>query len=434
MVMKFNILIKVLLLGIAVLDQIPTVSAFAFSNQSPKITTRTSLIIPTDKYLKYTNHDIHLFASKEIDSNDDLLNALEESDSSDSLASFRESASSNISSLLSSFSDADSSTGVTDMEGMKEDHSIASPEFTDNFEWDVYICQSKQCKALGSSATLDSFKAMSPSTVQIHPAYLTKTKAKGPNIRCIQRVPPYKAFEVNNVNDVDKVYRILTKHMNLIVSLTARDCLKFTYQGNQHLGKGELTEAIVCYNKALATGYESQEGILLLLRATAYLKRAFEHQSELRKLVADLAKTVPDPADLGRLYQLAAQHPTTLAKPLFNKVLSDTRAQDKKFRQTKYRHGLYEYALLHAAQDSLRSTQLLPHHAKTWLRAGDALAELRKLKESSMYYQKAIDLDPTLKDRLEPVIERLERSQEFLDKAKGWWSSDTLRLALDVAG
>jgi hypothetical protein len=146
--MKFNILIKVLLLGIALLDQIPTVSAFAFSNQSPKITTRTSLIIPTDKYLKYTNHDIHLFASKEIDSNDDLLNALEESDSSDSLASFRESASSNISSLLSSFSDADSSTGVADTEGIKEDKSIASPEFKDNFEWDVYICQSKQCKGM----------------------------------------------------------------------------------------------------------------------------------------------------------------------------------------------------------------------------------------------------------------------------------------------
>jgi tetratricopeptide (TPR) repeat protein len=118
----------------------------------------------------------------------------------------------------------------------------------------------------------------------------------------------------------------------------------------------------------------------------------------------------------------------------FLQVLSDTRAQDKKFRQTKYRHGLYEYALLHAAQDALRSTQLLPYHAKTWLRAGDALAELRKLKESSMYYQKAIELDPTLKDRLEPVIDKLERSQEFLDKAKGWVSSDTLRLALDVAG
>jgi tetratricopeptide (TPR) repeat protein len=140
-----------------------------------------------------------------------------------------------------------------------------------------------------------------------------------------------------------------------------------------------------------------------------------------------------DPAQLGRLYQLASQYPA-LSKPLFHKVVSDTKLQDKKFRQTKYRHGLYEYALLHAAQDSLRSTQLLPYHSKTYLRAGDALAELRKLKESALYYQKAIELDPTLKERLEPVIERMERSQEFLEKAKGWYSNDTLRLALDVAG
>lgn len=166
---------------------------------------------------------------------------------------------------------------------------------------------------------------------------------------------------------------------------------------------------------------------------TAYLKRAFAHQAILRQTVDDLSETVPDPAKLGKLYHIANTNPS-LSKALFNKVLRDTKLQDKKFRQTKYRHGLYEYALLHAAQDSLRSTQLLPHHAKTWLRAGDALAELRKLKESALYYQKAMELDPTLRNRLEPVIERLERSQTFLDKAKGWYSSDTLRLALDVAG
>eukprot|EP00553_Chaetoceros_curvisetus_P007290 CAMPEP_0204618938 /NCGR_PEP_ID=MMETSP0717-20131115/5446_1 /ASSEMBLY_ACC=CAM_ASM_000666 /TAXON_ID=230516 /ORGANISM="Chaetoceros curvisetus" /LENGTH=264 /DNA_ID=CAMNT_0051632805 /DNA_START=138 /DNA_END=932 /DNA_ORIENTATION=+ len=245
---------------------------------------------------------------------------------------------------------------------------------------------------------------------------------------------PPKAFEVNNVNDIDKVYRILTEHMGITnISVAARDCLKYTYQGNAHLEKNELDKAISSYNAALNTGYDAQEGIVLLLRATAYLKRAFQHQEELRKSVQDLAETVPDPENLGRLYNLAAQHPS-LSKPLFQKVLTDSKKQDGKFRQTKFRHGLYEYALLHAAQDALRSTQILPHHAKTWLRAGDALAELRKLKESAMYYQKAIDLDPTLRDRLEPVIERLERSQRFLDKAKGWWSSDTLRLALDVAG
>ena len=217
------------------------------------------------------------------------------------------------------------------------------------------------------------------------------------------------------------------------ISNKARECLKYTYEGNAHLEKNELGQAIACYNAALATNYEPQEGILLLLRATAYLKRAFAHQVELRKTVHDLSETVPDPVQLGRLYQVAAQHPS-LSKPLFHKVLNDCKFQDKKFRQTKYRHGLYEYALLHAAQDALRSTQLLPHHAKTWLRAGDALAELRKLKESVLYYQKAMELDPTLRERLEPVIERLERSQLFLEKAKGWYSSDVLRLALDVAG
>lgn len=217
------------------------------------------------------------------------------------------------------------------------------------------------------------------------------------------------------------------------ISHQARDCLKYTYEGNAYLEQNSLGDAIACYNSALATNYQPQKGILLLLRATAYLKRAFAHQAELRKTVNDLSACVPDPSDLGRVYQLAAQHPS-LAKPLFNRVLRDSKFQDKKFRLTKYRHGLYEYALLHAAQDSLRSTQLLPHHAKTWLRAGDALAELRKLKESALYYQKAMELDPTLRDRLEPVIERLERSQQFLEKAKGWYSSDTLRLVLDVAG
>jgi tetratricopeptide (TPR) repeat protein len=381
-------------------------------------------------------------------SNDAFLNSLEEIDgkepSSESLAVLRESASSNIETILSTFSDKDPPDKKL-KDALQEEASTnknaprsntASPSITPQpqHEWDVYICLSKNSKERGASATLDTFQSLSPPSVQIHPAILSKSKAKGPNVRCVQVQHPHKAFEVNNVNEIDKVYRILTKHMGIEhISLQARDCLKFTYQGNSHLEQNELSEAIASYNSALATNYQPQEGILLLLRATAYLKRAFAHQVELRKTVNDLSDSVPDPTDLGRLYQIAAQHPS-LSKPLFNKVMRDCKLQDKKFRQTKYRHGLYEYALLHAAQDSLRSTQLLPHHAKTWLRAGDALAELRKLKESALYYQKAIELDPTLRDRLEPVIERLERSQQFLEKAKGWYSRDTLRLVLDVAG
>ncbi len=37
----------------------------------------------------------------------------------------------------------------------------------------------------------------------------------------------------------------------------------------------------------------------------------------------------------------------------------------------KFRHGLYEYALIHAAQDALRATQILPSNAQAWLRAAD---------------------------------------------------------------
>lgn len=346
-------------------------------------------------------------------------------------------------------------------------------------DWDVYVCQSKNSKERGStvydafvallaSSALDSTnpqKAMkveesssrsdkaqptsikessivnagfnSKPKVQIHPAILSKTKGKGPTIRVLKRSSPFTAFEVNNVNHVDKVYYILTNYMNITIPQGAKSCLNWTYTGNAHLEKQEIKEAIDAYNKALSYKEyttEEQIGTILLLRSTAYLKRAKQHQTVLKEVVSDLSATVPDPASLGKLYNIAQGFPT-LTNILFTKLLDDTKAQDVKFRQTKYRHGLYEYALLHATQDSLQATQLLPHHARAWLRAGDSLAELQRLRESAMYYERAMELDPNLKRRLIPVINRLNRSQELLDRARSMgWSGDTLRLALDVAG
>ena len=89
---------------------------------------------------------------------------------------------------------------------------------------------------------------------------------------------------------------------------------------------------------------------------------------------------------------------------------------------------------MHAAQDALRATQILPTEAQAWIRAADALAELRKMKESIQYYEKAVDLDYTLEISLRPIIEKLKASQGFLEKARALgWSEDTLRLALDIA-
>lgn len=338
--------------------------------------------------------------------------------------------------------DSISSTGIAGMEAWDANGGSLANE--NKQEWDIYICQSKACIDRGAGATLDAFIGLAPpDKVSIHPAILSKTKGKGPNVRCLHRTDDGQSFEVNNVDSVDKVYRILTKHMN-IEGINASACasLKWNYRGNEHLEKGEISEAINAYNKAIKAfpvgtvphRYVDQEGIILLMRATAYLKRAAVNRRELQIVVRDLTKAVPDPAKLRTLYSEVTKIPS-LSNPIFKRVLEDCKSQDKKFQNTKYWHGLYQFALLHAAQDSLRATQLLPDYAKTWLLAGEILAELWKLKESSQYYEKAIELDSSLADTLRPVIERLQKRQDFLDNARAYGcSEDTLRLALDVAG
>ena len=365
----------------------------------------------------------------------------------------------------------------------------------DKVQWDVYVDQSKPSKDRGSGATLDAFVGLAPAElVKVHPAIIAKARGKGPIVRCIRRVRSDEgdknvgaasggsraeqlestrtrkrddkgedddddqedgdgildAFEVSGVDSVDKVYRILTKHMGLgessggkdgnnsktsgLVDATACECLRWNYQGNAHLERNEITAAIECYGKAIATGYSEQEGVVLLMRSTAYLKRSFQHQAELRRAVEELEVLVPAPEALQSLFATAKVNPA-LANALHSRVVADSRRQERQFRRINYWHSLYEYALLHAAQDSLRATQLLPHYSRTWLRAGDALAELRKLREAARYYERAMEIDEGLVVSLMPVVERLRSSQQFLDEARALgWPEDTLRLSLDVAG
>lgn len=293
----------------------------------------------------------------------------------------------------------------------------------------------------------------------MQPAVLTRTKSKGPVVRCVSAE---RSFEVGNVDSVDKVYRVLTKHMKVEVctvdgcvchvlnvsflqqrrrpfyiqgvSTKVCDCLKWKYRANSHLENGKVSLAIDAYDKAIATGVEQQEGVLLLMRATAYLKRAADHKENLKKSVTELVKVVPDQAILQNAIEEGAAHPA-LASSVFRRVVEDAASQQKQFRRTQYRHGLYQHALLHAAQDSLRATQLLPQYATSWLRAGEILSELWKLKESTQYYERAMALDDSLASTVGPIISKLRTRQDLLDSARAYgWSEDTLRLALDVSG
>ena len=171
------------------------------------------------------------------------------------------------------------------------------------------------------------------------------------------------------------------------------------------------------------------------MRATAYLQRASSHKAQLQQIVQELMRQVPDAARLKNLYEQTQGSAPSISHAMFRKVLTDSAEQEETFRRTQYWHGLYQYALLQAAQDVLQATQLLPDYSRGWARAGEILSELWKLSESQQYYETAVQCDPSLATRLKTVIGRLRKRQDLLESARAYgWSEDTLRLALDVAG
>lgn len=174
----------------------------------------------------------------------------------------------------------------------------------------------------------------------------------------------------------------------------------------------------------------------MLLRASAYLQQAEAHKVDLQSTVEDLTEMVPDSENLkGLMVEATETEQPALSNSILSQVLQEGKRQEAQFRRTQFYHGLYQYALLHAAQDSLRATELLPGYSTSWLRAGEILSELWKLKESTQYYERAIELDNDLKETLLPIIEGLKQRQDLLERARAFgWPEDTLRLALDVAG
>jgi hypothetical protein len=350
----------------------------------------------------------------------------------------------------------------------RESPSSQSPQSEAPPVWEVYVDQSKPSLDRGGSATLDAFLGLAPpTTIRVLAATLMPTltastsaassnkKTKGPLVRCMS-TDGTQCLEVSNVDSVDKVYRVLTKHLKVSfdqVPYPLCECLKWKYKGNAHLEAGKFDDAVEAYNEALrivavlgaeipfnATNsikqqVQQQRGILLLMRATAYLQRASSHKSQLQIIVQNLMKMVPDAAKLKRLYEQTAGLSPAISHSMFRKIMADSMQQEECFRRTQYWHGLYQYALLQAAQDVLQATQLLPHYSRGWARAGEILEELWKLSESAQYYEQAVQCDSNLEAQLKPVIERLRKRQDLLESARAYgWSEDTLRLALDVAG
>jgi hypothetical protein len=93
-------------------------------------------------------------------------------------------------------------------------------------EWHIYVDQSKASMDRGggggaSSMILDAFCGLCPpSKVQVMAAVLptaNNKKNKTPWVRIISKVPGKSNMDVTNVDSLDKVYRILTKHLQIKV-------------------------------------------------------------------------------------------------------------------------------------------------------------------------------------------------------------------------
>jgi len=278
------------------------------------------------------------------------------------------------------------------------------------------------------------------------------SKGKGKVVRCIQRKRNtidsdqkcadriVSVMEIVNVDSVDKVYRIVTEHMRLVeINTQAFRCMKLYFQGNQHLNEGDPSQAIALYNQALSLAKNQPssqlpKGSILMKRARAYLKKSSDDRKTLRVLVRDLVDDVPSAFTMKTLFHTASAHPST-STLIFDRFAGDSKTIQQSFRQIRYCDGMHEFALLHAVQDSLQSTQLLPGNSRVWFLAGECLAKLRKLKESDQYYQRALEIDPNMDPyMLTRAMEKNRVTQDFMDVASAsGFSGDTLRLALDVA-
>lgn len=270
----------------------------------------------------------------------------------------------------------------------------------------VFVCTNKWCKEKGGGATLGSFIGLAPEDeVLVQGVNCLGRCNKGPNLRVLQEDGTW--LEFNRIDSVERVYKILRDFLHVSVTKPAAECLKYNFLGNAHLDKKEIGEAIKCYDKAMATGWTDQEGVVLVMRATAYLQRAYSHRRALTSMVARVTKGMPSTEDLEDIYRQTAPSNPSMVLMLFDRLGRYCAEKETLYQATKFRYGLYSFSLLRAFDDALRATQLLPNYSKCWMRAGDVLVELRDLSVAANFYDVALDLDPLLAPGLGPTIARL---------------------------
>ena len=227
-------------------------------------------------------------------------------------------------------------------------------ELPETAQWQIFVDQSKSALDRGGGATLDALSCLAPpSTIQVVPAILPGGNKKGPWVRCISKIPGRSNIEVGNVDSVDKVYRVLTKHLQIKhVNYQVCEALKWKYKGNSLLDGGNTKGAISAYNEALrllrytsspsSSSSSSMEfkqvGTVLLLRSSAYSQQAQFHRDELQRSVDDWDQ--PSTADLQVVISLAGGMTTNSKEQQLNN--SNNRRKNKNQLQQEKKNKIWD--------------------------------------------------------------------------------------------
>lgn len=323
----------------------------------------------------------------------------------------------------------------------------------------IFVCANRWCREKGSEATMATFTFLTPPTVPVVSVNCLGRCNKGPNCRILTAEGAF--VEASMVRSVETVVDLLQTHLNMAVNVTSAKVLDLNYEGNVHLRSGDLDSAIECYDKALELGDREQEGVLLVMRGTALLQRAYSCRMRSKDLSALANEVLPSIEGVRNLLNaLSAFGPVTrtlasldvLARvsSMYTSLELSPKWPEARKRWPEAREGepvysgqelisraeflmsLHEHALLRALQDLLTATMLLPGFAQAWRRAGDALGELRQFHSAVEYYEVATRLDHSLLDSLLPAIERMKVLERLVDNAESkGWSAEAIWALLD---
>lgn len=309
----------------------------------------------------------------------------------------------------------------------------------------VFVCTNRWCREKGSDATMATFQFLCPADVQVQSVNCLGRCNKGPNARILTKSG--KFVEASAVRSVDSIVDLLQTHLDINVNITSAEVLRLNYEGNIQLRAGNVDAAIDNYSHALSLGDGEQEGVLLVMRGTALLQRAYDCRMRYKEIMSLSRDVLPSFEGtyavvdaFSRLHPAVSSRAILLLLTRANDIFLDVdqspmwteaklnwpEAREGKVVSTgtelldkaRFSWALYEHALAAALEDVLLATIVIPGFAQAWRRAGDVFTELRIFLSAIKYYEVAMHLDASLSAQLVPTVDRLRMMDRLVEGAE----------------